>query len=144
MAEATIRAKIKSELEEITEIGTVCDREGADPGWKPSPNQQSIFCVISDSPGITETYVGIGGDTHRTHNYELRLYYPYSYDANSKAHFKRVIELVADKFRDNTRLDATCQHCGPVTMAAAGDQFMMYQDALCHFASLRFPVTERK
>jgi hypothetical protein len=145
VAESTIRAKIKSELEEIDGIGNVHDREGADPGWKPSADPQDPFWEISDAPGIAESYVGIGGDVHVTYTYEIRGYFPYSQDGNSKAHFKRLTELVRDKFRNNTRLDATAQFCGPIQVRALSpDPYALYKDILCHRAIITLPVTERK
>lgn len=150
MSLSTIRAKIKSEIEEVitSSIGTVYDYKRF---CNDLATYQDLFVrgskvntweIERESFSRTERG-GSGGIEVPTHNFIIRGFYALDDAAGSDKVFQdSYVEPICQKFMDNPTLDGVCDIInmpviGTITMRTLGL-------VLCHSVEIRISITERR
>jgi len=143
MSLIAIRDKIKSELEDIADIGLVYDYER----WAALPDR---FIALFKTGGkikawaITRTSTReemfSSNENRRIYIFTIRGFFSLD-DANaSEKTFQDLIELICSTFRTLPDLEKVCENCEPVQVVSVGHA--MLADVLCHFAELTLEATE--
>lgn len=148
MAYATILAKIKSEIEEITDIGIVNDYLRHSKDWttflnlfRPTGKTYIRGWEISRS-ATDEIYDDVNVTSRRTYTFLIRGYAQLDDSASSEKTFQGLLESICDKFRGNPTLDATATLTGPVQITSV--DIKTFGSVLCHYAELSIIIMERK
>lgn len=142
MAESTIRAALVSELKDVSGIGTVVDRVGYADKWAAS-NPDAPLVVVAPVGGWNTTYRGIGGAVNVPINYRIRVYVPFNFERDSDAQASALADAIINQLRDNTRLNASCAHCGPPqVMANDSAVYQMEGGCVVHYMTISFPATD--
>lgn len=144
MSESTIRAEIVSQLEEVSNIGTVVDRPGYLDGWaQKSPDAPLV--VLAMPGGAEEEGYGLGTDTFVRYGYQIRVFLPYNFERNSQAVFDLLIENIRAQFRLLTTLNSTAHHTKLMKKMPRDSEFVQLAGGvLCHFAVLEYNIQEIK
>lgn len=146
----TIRAKIKSEIEEIitSDIGTVYD-------YKRFCNELSVYKDLFIRNNKINTWEieresfsriehgGSGGIEVPTHNFIIRGFYALDDSLGSDKVFQDdYVEPVVQRFMNNPTLDGVCDIIsmpitGTITMKSLGN-------ILCHMVEIHISIVERR
>ncbi len=143
MSESAIRAQIVTSLDAVANIGEVTDQAGRVGDWAAKLPSSPFAAVVYSS--ISERYAGLGGDVDVTYHFAIYVYLQVNRERHTETFFRTLVEAIRDKFRHDTRLTNTCDHCGPIQLRGGWEtQNVMVGSVLCHRAIFDFPCTERK
>lgn len=148
MAYTTILAKIKSEIEEITDIGVVHDYRRYSRDWTKfitlfRPEGEDYIRGWDISRVVSpEEVININASNERGYDFEIRGFAQLD-DANaSEKTFQGLLESICDKFRFNIQLDNTVLISTPIQVTVV--DIRPFGAVLCHYAELTYSVRERK
>lgn len=148
MAYNTILAKIKSEIEEITDIGIVHDYRRYSRDWtkflalfRPEGKEYIRGWDIS-RVASPEEIENINASNLRTYDFMIRGFAQLDDEDASEKTFQGLIESICDKFRFNVQLDNTVIISTPIQVTTV--DIRPFGAVLCHYAELTYSVRERK
>ena len=148
MAYATIRDKIKSEIEEIADIGVVHSFLRYSKDWATylsfyRPTGKNYIRGWEITRNTTpEIYDDVNITSRRTYTFLIKGYGQLDDSASSEKTFQGLLEDICDKFRGNPTLDGAATLSTPMQIILVDNR--PFGSILCHYAELSIAITERK
>lgn len=148
MSYETILAKIKSEIEEITDIGVVHDYQRYSKDWTTflslyRPNGETYIRGWDITRNATaEIYDDVNTTSRRTYSFLIRGWAQLDDSNTSEKTFQGLLEDICDKFRGQLKLDNTANLAGAVQIILVEQRQL--GSVLCHYAEMTLEIMETK
>lgn len=151
MSEATIRARIKTVLDTVTNKGTTHNRMRW--GAKQSDIESITNATISGSTQVrfwmivyrgfsqVDPYLGTSDNRYRTHNFEIHGYIGLDDSASTETTMAALAEDVCDAMDTDATLHGDIDGMEREPCQLTIDE-VLYASVLCHHATISLQVTE--
>lgn len=146
MSIVLLQAAIISTLQEITDIGFVDDAEGRTDNLPWNGSDVLPLWVVTVSGGQTldsDDFPSTVSGTFREHQFEIKGYFPFNFDAQSGAIWNAYLDSVVEQLSPIPALDV-CSFTEPPSLDE--NDYVMYGAAdgavLCHYSKLTFKAIE--
>jgi len=145
MSLSTVRAEVKSVLEDVTGIGEVLDYERYAREWS---TYKSLFksgahvnFVQIQRPSFTRIVHGSDSCERVTHNFLLKGAYSLNDEAATEKTFQDLVEAMCQAFRDKPDLNDVAE---VVIYPISGRIYNgMFGNVLCHICEIEISIRER-